>query len=183
MAIATISPKQLHEKILAGESIELIDVRTPAEYQEVHVCCAKNIPLDQLPASSLVSARMGSSQPLYLICRSGNRAKQACEKIAQAGFTNVVNVEGGTMGWDQAGLPVQRGAKTMSLERQVRIAAGLLVLTGSLLTAFVHHYWIVLPAFIGSGLIFAGVTDSCAMGMMLARMPWNRARAETCRTS
>jgi hypothetical protein len=71
----------------------------------------------------------------------------------------------------------------MSLERQVRIAAGLLVLTGSLLTAFVHHYWIVLPAFIGSGLIFAGVTDSCAMGMMLARMPWNRARAETCRTS
>ncbi len=87
------------------------------------------------------------------------------------------------MAWDQAGLPVQRGAKTMSLERQVRIAAGLLVVTGSLLTAFAHRYWIVLPAFIGSGLIFAGLTDTCAMGMMLARMPWNQPRSATCRTS
>jgi rhodanese-related sulfurtransferase len=98
----------------------------------------------------------------------------ACEKLQAAGYTNVVNVEGGTKAWDEAGLPVVRGQKAISLERQVRIAAGTLVLIGALLGYFAHPYWIGLSAFVGAGLIFAGVTDTCGMAMLLARMPWNR---------
>jgi hypothetical protein len=87
----------------------------------------------------------------------------------------VVNVEGGTQAWDEAGLPVVRGQKAISLERQVRIAAGSLVLLGALLGYFAHPYWIALSAFVGAGLVFAGITDTCGMGMLLARMPWNQA--------
>ena len=176
MTIATISPKQLSDALQAGKSIELIDVRTPVEFREVHVDFARNVPLDQLNAAHIAAGRNGLSEPLYVICRSGNRAKQACEKLVAAGDTNVVNVEGGTLAWEQAGLPVTRGKKAISLERQVRIAAGLLVLTGAALGYFVNLNWVGLSAFVGAGLAFAGITDTCAMGMLLARMPWNQVR-------
>ena len=84
-----------------------------------------------------------------------------------------MNVEGGTQAWDAAGLPVIRGQKAISLERQVRIAAGSLVLTGAVLSHWVHPWWIGLSGFVGAGLIFAGITDTCGMGLLLARMPWN----------
>lgn len=173
MNVMTMSPKQLHDLVQSGSSVELIDVRTPVEYREVHVGFARNVPLDQLDATQLASGRNGS-EPLYVICRSGSRGKQACEKFLAAGYTNVVNVEGGTQAWDQAELPVVRGQKAISLERQVRIAAGLLVLIGSALGAFVSPYWIGLSAFVGAGLTFAGITDTCGMGMILARMSWNQ---------
>jgi rhodanese-related sulfurtransferase len=176
MSITTISPKQLHDLVQAGEPVELIDVRTPIEFQEVHVTFARNIPLDQLDPKQLTVGRAGSQKPVYVICRSGSRGKQACEKIVAHGFSNVVNVEGGTLAWDQAELPVERGRKVMSLERQVRIAAGALGLTGAVLGYFVSPYWIGLSAFVGAGLMFAGITDTCAMGLMLARMPWNRVK-------
>lgn len=172
MNVKTMSPKELHDLVQSGTEVELIDVRTPVEYREVHVSFARNVPLDQLEATQLSAGRSGT-EPLYVICRSGNRGKQACEKFFAAGYTNVVNVEGGTLAWDQAGLPVVRGQKAISLERQVRISAGLLVLLGSVLGAFVSPYWIGLSAFVGAGLTFAGVTDTCGMGMLLARMPWN----------
>lgn len=180
MTVTTIAPKQLNDLIQSGTAIELIDVRTPVEYREVHVSFARNVPLDQLDAASLIAGRSGS-EPLYVICRSGSRGQQACQKILAAGYTNVVNVEGGTLAWDQAGLPVVRGKKAISLERQVRIAAGLLVLTGSVLGAFVSPYWIGLSGFVGAGLTFAGITDTCGMGMILARMPWNQvSNSATC---
>lgn len=174
MSIATITPKQLHEAVQAGQAVELIDVRTPAEYQEVHVSFARNVPLDRLDAERLATGRNGAGQPLYVICRSGSRGKQACDKFLSAGYENVVNVEGGTQAWDQAGLPVVRGKKTIALDRQVRIAAGSLVVLGAALGAFVSPYFIGLAAFVGAGLVFSGVTDTCGMGMLLARMPWNQ---------
>lgn len=177
MSFTTISPKQLFELKQADAALELIDVRTPVEFREVHVTFARNVPLDRLDAAALTAGRDGASQPLYVICRSGGRGKQACEKLSAAGFTNVVNIEGGTQAWDQAGLPVVRGKKAISLERQVRIAAGMLVLIGAALGFFVHPYWIGLAGFVGAGLTFAGITDTCAMGMMLARMPWNQVAA------
>lgn len=177
----TISPQKLAQLKSSGARVELIDVRTPAEFQEVHVDFAYNLPLDRLTPEALNKSGIGQpTEPLYIICRSGSRGKQACEKLATAGWS-VVNVEGGTQAWDSAGLSVVRGKKTISLERQVRIAAGLMVLAGSVLGYFVHPYWIGLAAFVGAGLTFAGITDTCGMGMILARMPWNQVKS-TCRT-
>ena len=110
--------------------LTFIDVRTPVEFRELHAADARNVPLDQLDPAAIIQARNGSDEPLYVICRSGGRGRQACEKFLAAGFTNVVNVEGGTLAWAECGLPVVRGKKTISLERQVRIAAGSLVLLG-----------------------------------------------------
>ncbi len=174
MPIATISSKQLFELHQAGTEIELIDVRTPVEFREVHVTLARNVPLDRLHPAELTAGRNSSSQPLYIICRSGNRSRQACEMFHAAGVTNVFSVDGGTQAWDQAGLPVVRGKKAISLDRQVRIAAGSLVVIGVMLGASVHAYWYGLSAFVGAGLVFAGITDTCGMGMLLSRMPWNQ---------
>lgn len=175
MSISTISPAKLAELCKEGKKIDLIDVRTPVEYREVHVQIAQNIPLDQLDAAALMQARSGlANEPLYVICRSGSRGQQACEKFLKAGFSNVVNIEGGTMACVELGLPVVRGKKAISLERQVRIACGSLVLLGTALAWFVHPAFIGLSAFAGAGLVFAGITDTCGMGMILARMPWNQ---------
>ena len=179
MSITIITPQELADLCKDGRKIDLIDVRTPVEYREVHVEIARNVPLDQLDAAALMQARNGSAnEPLYLICRSGSRGQQACEKFLKAGFSNVVNIEGGTMACVEAGLPVVRGKKAISLERQVRIAAGSLVLLGAILY-FVHPAFIGLSAFVGAGLVFAGITDTCGMGMMLARMPWNQCGKES----
>jgi rhodanese-related sulfurtransferase len=177
MSVSTITPQQLAELCKGNAKPDLIDVRTPVEFREVHVEVARNVPLDRLDPVALMQARNGSQdEQLYLICRSGNRGRQACEKFLAAGFTNIINVEGGTLACVDAGLPVVRGKKAISLERQVRIAAGLLVLLGALLGWFVHPALIGLSAFIGAGLVFAGATDTCGMGMMLARMPWNQVK-------
>jgi rhodanese-related sulfurtransferase len=176
MSARTITPEEIEALRRQGHSVELIDVRTPAEYWEVHAEPARLVPLNSLDTDAIMRARHGSPRdPLYAICRSGARGQQAAEKFRAAGYTNVVNVEGGTLAWERAGLPVVRGRKTMSLERQVRIAAGSLVVLGTALGAFVHPGFLGIPALAGAGLIFAGVTDTCGMGMLLARMPWNRA--------
>lgn len=175
--MTTISPTALNDLARSGRKIELIDVRTPVEFREVHVDFARNVPLDQLdPQAVMQSRKEPASEPLYVVCKSGGRSQQACDKFAQAGFANVVNVEGGTLACVQAGLPVVRGQKAMSLERQVRIAAGSLVLLGVILSYTVHPYLIGISAFVGAGLVFAGITDTCGMGLILARMPWNQCR-------
>ena len=163
----TISVSQLAERFESGPAI-LLDVRTPAEFQEVHVPRAKSRPLDKLDPTTL-----DKSQPVLVICRSGGRGQKACEKLRAAGIT-ATNVEGGTLAWERAGLPVVRGLKTMSLERQVRIVAGGIAGTGAILALAVHPWFAGIPAFIGAGLVFAGITDTCTMGLALARMPWNR---------
>jgi rhodanese-related sulfurtransferase len=180
MSVPTILPRELEELRRQGKRIELIDVRTPAEYEEVHAEAARSVPLDKLDPKSLIEARNGASdEPLYLICRSGSRGRQAAERFLSAGYTQIVNVDGGTIAWEQAGLPVVRGRRTISLERQVRIAAGSLVVLGTALGILVHPAFLGLAAFVGLGLVFAGITDTCGMGMILARMPWNRTRSKT----
>ena len=173
LTLTSISVKRLAELAQQGK-VDVIDVRTPVEFREVHASGAANVPLDSIEPKQLMTARNGTAdQPLYVICRSGNRSFKVCQKFFDAGYTNVVNVEGGTSAWDAAGLPVVRGKKAMSLERQVRIAAGFLVLLGTVF-GFFQPYFLVLPAFVGAGLMFAGITDTCGMAMLLAKMPWNR---------
>jgi len=175
MSNQTITPKSLYDLISKGNSVRLVDVRTPAEFQEIHVDVAKNVPLDRLdPAALGLDAQ--SHHPLYVICRSGARGSQACQSLLRAGLSNVVNVEGGTMAWAQVGLPVIRGKKSVSLERQVRMVAGSLVLITSILAVMHDARWGILSGLIGAGLLHAGLSDSCMMGMCLAKMPWNQAK-------
>lgn len=173
--LSTIEPQQLHHQARSGHHVTVIDVRTPAEFREVHFPSAHNVPLDRLDPAALRDFLPEPSAPVYVICRSGNRAAKACEQLAAAGL-NAINVSGGIQAWEQAGLPVLRGKKTISLERQVRIAAGTLVLVGIALGALVHPSLYGLAAFVGAGLVFAGITDTCGMGLLLARMPWNQLR-------
>jgi len=179
MTVTAIKPQELARLCHEGQKIDLIDVRTPVEYREVHVEKARNVPLDQLDPAALMQARNGSAnEPLYVICRSGSRGQQACEKFLKAGFSQVFNIEGGTLACVDAGLPVVRGKQAMSLERQVRIAAGSLVLLGVALS-FVHPAFLGLSAFVGGGLVFSGITDTCGMGLILARMPWNQCQQDS----
>ncbi len=176
----TITCRELNELCQSGQSVDLIDVRTPVEFREVHSVYARNVPLDSLKPDAVMSGREAAAdQPLYVICRSGNRSSKACEAFLAAGFTNIINVEGGTKAWDEAGYAVKRGKKAISLERQVRIAAGFLVFTGTVLGFFHHQYWLGIPAFVGAGLVFAGITDTCGMGMLISKMPWNQVK-DTC---
>ncbi len=170
----SVSVQQLAD-LQTQSNIELIDVRTPAEFREVHAVPARNVPLDRFDdaAISALQASSGESK-VYVICKGGNRSQIAYRKLTDAGLDNVVNVEGGTHAWVAAGLPVERGAAVMSLERQVRIAAGCIVLFGAVLALTVHPYFAGISAFVGAGLMFAGITDTCAMGMLIAKMPWNQ---------
>ncbi len=145
----------------------------------MHVEGAVNRPLDRLDPKGLL-AEFGPDGELVFICKAGSRGAAACGKLLAAGAERVVNVEGGSEACAAAGLPVVRGKKTMSLERQVRIAAGFLVLVGALLGVFVHPYFAGIAAFVGAGLMFAGVTDSCGMGMLLSKMPWNQCQDKSC---
>lgn len=184
MNFTTIAPKDFYQLQQQNPAIEVIDVRTPAEFGSVHATGVKNVPLDALNVESIKQSRAGKKEPLYVICQSGARAKKACDQLLAAGVA-VVSIEGGTNGWVAAGLPVKKGKGVISLERQVRIAAGSLAFTGAILALTVHPYFAGLSAFIGAGLVFAGVTDTCGMGMMLAKMPWNSKAAQssaTCET-
>ena len=167
-----ITPVELQKILTVQPSATVIDVRTPVEFGEVHVPQARSIPLDELKPAAL---GLSKDQPVYLLCRSGQRATKAAEKFAKEGFSQPIVVEGGTLAWIDAKLPVTRCAtKAISLERQVRIVAGALVFTGVVLGWFVHRGFFGLSAFVGAGLVFAGITDFCGMGLLLAKMPWNR---------
>lgn len=163
MAIVTASPKDVFALRSKGP-VTLIDVRTPAEFREIHAEGATSMPLDRLDPSAFAPGA-----PVYLICKSDERSRMAAAKVPDA-----VVVEGGTVAWEKSGLPVVRGKKTWALERQVRLVAGLLVLIGVALGWFVHPYLFGLAAFVGAGLTFSGLTNFCGMGLLLARMPWNR---------
>jgi rhodanese-related sulfurtransferase len=171
----TISPLELQNILATQPASTIIDVRTPVEFAEVHVPQARSVPLDELKPGSL---QLPKDQRVYLLCRSGQRATKAADKFAKEGFSQPVVVEGGTLAWIEANLPVTRGTvKVISLERQVRIAAGAIVLVGVLLARFVNFNFIWLSGFVGAGLIFAGITDFCGMGLLIARLPWNKRKS------
>jgi rhodanese-related sulfurtransferase len=155
--VATISPGSLADLRRRGDGVTLIDVRTPAEYDEVHVDGARNIPLDRLDPRAIAAEHAGKTgSPLYFVCKSGGRSQKACEQMIAAGINDVVSVEGGTSACEAVGMKVARsGRKVMSLERQVRICAGGLVVLGAVLGHFVNPAWHGLSAFIGAGLVFA----------------------------
>jgi rhodanese-related sulfurtransferase len=151
----------------------LLDVRTPAEFTEAHIPGSVLHPLDRLDPAAVRQMAEGKLA-CVLVCRSGGRAAQAARTLQAAGIPKLVVLDGGVAAWERAGLEVTRGRKTISLERQVRIGAGSLVLLGVVLGFTVHPAFFLLSGFVGTGLVFAGITDWCGMGLLLARMPWNQ---------
>jgi rhodanese-related sulfurtransferase len=145
----------------------VLDVREYPEYTEAHLEGSRLVPLGDLRQRP----ELGGNGTVLLLCRSGRRAKEAAEILALRGGAQPVVIEGGIEAWKQAGYPVRRERGPIALERQVRIAAGTLVLAGLLIPGALPLSYLV-----GAGLIFAGVTNSCAMGLLLAKLPWNRAR-------
>jgi len=175
MSVRAITCLELKDLLVRQPDLPLVDVRMPAEYREVHVVGAKNIPFDRLSAQRL-SDTFGphGDSPVYFICTMGKMSQKACQKAQSFGVDEVVNVEGGTSVCVAAGLPVERGKKAISLERQVRITAGGLIVVGAVLALAVHPCWVALPALVGAGLVQSGVTNTCGMALLLTKMPWNR---------
>lgn len=177
MNLPTVSPKDLAGRLAATPGLTVIDVRTPAEFAELHAAPARNLPLpDATPAGLAALGHVDASAPVYVLCQSGKRAEAACARLGAAGFARAIVVSGGTEAWQAAGLPVVRGeTRAIGIERQVRIGAGALVLLGVVLGVTVHPNFVWLAGFIGAGLVFAGATGFCGMGLLLAKAPWNRA--------
>jgi rhodanese-related sulfurtransferase len=162
---------ELKEKLQQHEPLQLVDVRSPGEFSAGHIPGATNMPMEELE-SRLDDLR--APAPVVLVCQSGRRAGISCG-LLRSHRENVLVLEGGTKAWADEGLPLVASAKTRwSLERQVRLAAGLLVLLGVGLSLAVNPYWLGLSAFVGAGLTFAGLTDICGMGLLFAAMPWNK---------
>lgn len=177
--IKQASVHEINELLSTGGECQVIDVREFSEFNQERIADAQFMPLSNFERHA---DEIDHSKPVYIMCRSGNRAKQAAEKLAAKGFTDIHVIEGGMVSWAQSNLPVVKGeSKMWSLERQVRFAAGLFIVLGVLLGAFVSGYLYAIAALVGFGLAFSAATDTCAMGMVLARMPWNKepARCDT----
>jgi rhodanese-related sulfurtransferase len=147
-----VKAQELAELVRAQPDIRLLDVRTPGEYGSVHIPGAYNVPLATL-GEHAEELRATVDEPVVLICQSGTRAKRGEEALKACTMTNLPLLEGGMNGW---------------------IAAGALAATGAALALLVEPLWSVLPAVVGSGLIFAGLTDTCGMAMLLSKLPCNR---------
>ena len=170
--VPTITPLKALEIASENTVVILLDVRTPSEFSSRRAAGARNIPLDALET---FTGSLPKNAPILLLCEKGGRAAIAATKLRGHGFEDVHVVEGGTESWAASGLPIEgTGRKVISIERQVRIGAGSFVLLGVILGLLVNSAFFGLSAFIGAGLIFAGVTDWCGMGLLLARAPWNR---------
>ena len=171
---AVVDAEGLDALIRERRDLRLLDVRTPAEYETAHISGSYNVPLDTL-GEHAAEIREDVDAPMVLVCQSGSRSRQAEEALKKVGMPRLHVLDGGLNGWISAGKPVRRGRERISLERQVRIAAGSLAAAGGLLAVKAHPRFGLLSAFVGGGLVFAGVTDTCGMAKVLAMLPYNRA--------
>ena len=168
---------RLHASELASRldahQVRVTDVREQVEFASGHIAGSQNVPLARLGQSPLPKG------PLVLVCQSGRRSARGLDQLRAAGHPfPISDLEGGLPSWEQAGLPLQRHRNApMPLMRQVQIAAGSLVLLGLGLGTWVAPAWMLLSAFVGAGLVFAGVSGFCGMALLLARAPWNRIRS------
>lgn len=172
-ATRTTDAAALKEAVAAGR-VRVLDVRTPAEFETVHIPGAYNVPLDTLKEHREELANHLDTD-VVLVCRSGVRATQAEQALARVGLPNLRVLEGGVQAWEQAGGEVRRGAQRWELERQVRLVAGSLVLT-SVVTSFFVKRAQLLAGGVGAGLTFAALSNSCLMGSVLMKLPYNRSR-------
>jgi rhodanese-related sulfurtransferase len=169
---AALDPQSLQEWMVADDRPRLLDVRTPAEFTTAHIPGSYNVPLPLL-REHRDELRSHLDEDVVLVCRSGARATEAESLLGSTGLANLHVLAGGVSAWEASGGSLNRGAPTWELERQVRLVAGGIVLTGVLASTKVPALkWV--SAAIGAGLTGAAVTNSCAMGKALSMLPYNR---------
>lgn len=169
-----ITTEEAKELIETGGCSVLVDVRSAAEFRASHVPGAKNIPLDELE-DGIGEVVKDKDTTFYLMCSCGSRSGKGCEEMEEMGYHNVISIEDGIIGMKRLGMKiVEEEHHIISIERQVRITAGSLVVMGVVLGLVVNPWYFAISAFVGSGLIFAGITNTCGLGLVLARMPWNK---------
>ena len=172
---ASVDAATLRDLLTTGRGVRILDVRTPGEFETAHIPGAYNVPLDLL-REHRTELRAHLDDQVVLVCRSGARATQAGQTLAEVGLLNVKVLEGGMLAWQHTDAPVNRGRTRWDLERQVRLVAGLIIASsvlGSLLVPGLQ--WIA--ALMGAGLTVAALTNTCAIGMLLAKLPYNRGTA------
>ncbi|MCX6340519.1 MAG: MBL fold metallo-hydrolase [Candidatus Aureabacteria bacterium] len=174
-----VSPEDARALASRDPRVILLDVRSPLEFNEVHIDHSLNIPIDTLASKVEDLSRAGHTYVVF--CHSGNRSPMAADMLLQSGIHSVKVMDGGIARWQKEKLPVIKGEPAISLERQVRIIAGSVVLLGIVLARFVHGAFIWISILISCGLIFAGITNNCLMGMLLMRLPYNK-KAYTTKT-
>lgn len=164
--------KEVIESEANNSTVDFINVCTPAEYKEKHIKGVRSVPLDTLHSRI---DELNKKKTVYIQCRSGNRGRQAIEKLQSLGVTaELVNVEGGLLAWEEAGYETGSHTTRLPVMRQVFIGAGGLVLGGVLLTHFVDYTFIFIPLFVSLGLLISGFTGWCGMALLLSKMPWNK---------
>jgi rhodanese-related sulfurtransferase len=167
--LQTVSAQTL-KQLLEQKAVTLIDVREPAEYAGEHIPGATLVSL-----SNFDLRKIPQDGSIVLYCRSGNRSTMAAQKLFTAGFATVTHLSGGIGAWKEAGYPTTINRKApISLLRQVQIITGSSVLIGTLLGVLVSPWFLLLSGVMGAGLIYSGITDSCMLGMMLAKLPYNQ---------
>lgn len=167
-----VAPAELKQWLDAGTAI-VVDVREPDEFAAERIEGALSRPLSSFDPAQLPA---DSGKTLVLHCRSGTRSSEAAQRLFAAGCDEVCQLKGGLKAWAAAGLPLKRLEKApISIMRQVQIVAGSLVFLGTILGAFVSPWFLILSGFIGAGLMFAGISGTCGLAVMLAKMPWNKA--------
>jgi rhodanese-related sulfurtransferase len=172
---ASVDAATLRDLLTTGRGPRILDVRTPGEFETAHIPGAYNVPLDLL-REHRTELRAHLDDQVVLVCRSGARATQAGQTLAEVGLPNVKVLDGGMLAWQHTDAPVNRGRTRWDLERQVRLVAGVIVLSsvlGALLVPGLQ--WVA--ALMGAGLTAAALTNTCAMGMLLAKLPYNRGTA------
>lgn len=165
-------PAELADLLALRSEIRILDVRTPGEFETAHISGAYNVPLSNL--SEHTAEILAVKEPVVLVCQTGRRASQAESTLKTTGLPNLHLLDGGMNAWLEQGNAVREGRKRMSLERQVRLVAGGLAAVGAILAIAVDPWFAVIPAFIGSGLVFSAITDTCGMALLLAKLPYNR---------
>lgn len=169
--LPAISPAETLQKLQEG-SIRLVDIREPEEMAAVRVPGAEAAPLSVIRWQTLPPSR--ADKPIVFTCHSGRRTSRQSDLLQELAHGPAWQLEGGVGAWEKAGLPVERSRKALPIDRQVRIAAGSLVLLG-LVGGLVAPGMLWLSALAGAGLVFAGITGFCGLERILAAMPWNRA--------
>ncbi|WP_024757626.1 rhodanese-like domain-containing protein [Streptomyces exfoliatus] len=178
--IQSITPAVLHRLVQEGRTPRLLDVRTPGEFRTAHIAGSYNVPLSTL-REHRAELRSHLDEEVVLVCRSGQRAKEAEQALAQAGLPNLRVLEGGITAWEATSAPVERGPERWDMERQVRLVAGSVVLATGLIGIAVPGAHLIGTA-IGAGLTYAALSNSCAMGVLLSKLPYNRGPRTDVRT-